>query len=143
MTARCFVDSNVLIYLLEGGEKASRASEVVGALFASNTCVVSPQVIGEVFVNVERISSRDEADELAADLAAAAFVQPLDAGTTSAARDISRRFALSYWDAQICAAAAASGASVLLSEDLQDGQVVAGVRIRNPFAHDFDLGDLA
>ena len=38
----------------------------------------------------------------------------------------------SFWDSLIIASAEAAGAVVLYSEDLQDGQQVAGLIIRNP-----------
>ncbi|MCC6165541.1 MAG: hypothetical protein IT182_19515 [Acidobacteria bacterium] len=41
---------------------------------------------------------------------------------------------LSFWDAMVVHAAAELGCQVLWPEDLNDGQVVDGVRIRNPFA---------
>jgi predicted nucleic acid-binding protein len=39
----------------------------------------------------------------------------------------------SFWDALIIEAALAGGAERLLTEDLQDGQVIDGLRIENPF----------
>jgi len=41
---------------------------------------------------------------------------------------------IGFWDALIVAAAAKSGAMRLLSEDLNLGQKIAGLRIENPFA---------
>jgi hypothetical protein len=41
---------------------------------------------------------------------------------------------IGFWDALIVAAAANSGATRLLSEDLNPGQKIAGLRIENPFA---------
>ena len=40
---------------------------------------------------------------------------------------------ISFYDALIVQAAAASGCVRVLSEDMQDGAVIAGVRIENPF----------
>ena len=47
--------------------------------------------------------------------------------------DICLRFGYSFWDSMIIEAAIKGGATVLISEDLQDGQVVSGVTIENPF----------
>jgi len=41
---------------------------------------------------------------------------------------------INFWDAMIVAAAIKSGATRILSEDLNPGQTIAGVRIENPFA---------
>jgi predicted nucleic acid-binding protein len=44
-----------------------------------------------------------------------------------------QRFQLSYWDAAIIEAARVAGCDEVLSEDLDDGQDYAGVRVTNPF----------
>jgi len=41
---------------------------------------------------------------------------------------------IGFWDALIIAAAAKSGAARVLSENLNSGQKIAGLRIENPFA---------
>ena len=40
---------------------------------------------------------------------------------------------LSFWDALVVVAAARTGATALYTEDLNHGQEILGVRIRNPF----------
>jgi len=40
---------------------------------------------------------------------------------------------MSFWDAMIVAAARQGGAAILLNEDLNHDQVIAGVRVQNPF----------
>ena len=50
------------------------------------------------------------------------------------AMSIRQRFSISYWDAAIIQAARALGCEVVLSEDLNDGQDYAGVRVENPFS---------
>ena len=44
-----------------------------------------------------------------------------------------KRTGLNFWDAMIVHAAAETGCDVLWTEDVNDGQLIAGVRIRNPF----------
>ena len=39
----------------------------------------------------------------------------------------------SFWDAMVVQAAAELGCDVLWTEDMNDGQLLRGVRIRNPF----------
>jgi len=50
-----------------------------------------------------------------------------------AAIDLHRLHGFSYWDSLILQCARQSGCSVLLSEDMQNGQIVDGVKIVNPF----------
>jgi predicted nucleic acid-binding protein len=49
---------------------------------------------------------------------------------------IGEAWMLSLWDSMIVAAAEQSAATELLTEDLNHGQIVAGIRIHNPFIPD-------
>ena len=48
---------------------------------------------------------------------------------------------IGFWDAMIVLAAAESACETLWTEDLNDGQVVRGVRICNPFTHPARFGE--
>jgi hypothetical protein len=50
------------------------------------------------------------------------------------AREIEQRYATSWWDAMIVAAAQLQDCSILLTEDFQEGMVFGTVAVRNPFA---------
>jgi hypothetical protein len=50
-----------------------------------------------------------------------------------AAIDLHRLHSISFWDALVVRSAVAAGCARVMSEDLQDGQVIDGVRIENPF----------
>jgi len=41
---------------------------------------------------------------------------------------------MQLWDCVVCAASIDAGAKVLLTEDMQDGRSVDGLRLINPFA---------
>lgn len=56
----------------------------------------------------------------------------VDYSATRAAVGLAGETRLSFWDALVVVAAR-SGASVLYSEDLNDGQEILGIRVRNPF----------
>ena len=47
--------------------------------------------------------------------------------------DLETRYQISFWDALVVHAAHISGAEVLYSEDLSDGQTYGSVRVVNPF----------
>jgi predicted nucleic acid-binding protein len=49
------------------------------------------------------------------------------------ALDLHRENSFSWWDSLIVSAAVQGGCDQLLSEDLQDGREISGIRIRNPF----------
>lgn len=49
------------------------------------------------------------------------------------ALDLASTYSLSHWDALVLKVAASSGCRTLLTENLQHGQTIDGVTIRNPF----------
>jgi predicted nucleic acid-binding protein len=53
--------------------------------------------------------------------------------TIEEAINISIASRLSFWDALIIASAGTANCSAVYSEDLNDGQIIRGVRIVNPF----------
>lgn len=136
MTA--FFDTNVLVYLFDSAspEKQGRARDVFSERAQRDEVVLSTQVLQEFYVTVTRKLapplSADEAERLVRDFAAFPVVST-DAPLVGAAIALSRRHQLSLWDAMIVVAARAGGATELLTEDLQHGQVLEGVRIVNPF----------
>lgn len=93
-------------------------------------------MLQEFYVNVTRKIPRPLDREVASEIVgryAAWRPIPGDHELLLAAFRLERRFALSFWDAMIAAAAIRSGAQILLTEDLQHGQSLDGVRIENPF----------
>jgi len=65
----------------------------------------------------------------------AAFpVQVNDLELFRAAAGLQGRFQISFWDANILAAAIALGCGIVFSEDLNAGRDYGGVRVVNPFA---------
>ena len=56
-----------------------------------------------------------------------------DGESILAAIEIHLRYNYSFWDSMIIESAIKSGALLLLSEDLSDGQIINGVTIKNPF----------
>ena len=58
---------------------------------------------------------------------------PLTDETHRLAIDISRRYGLRIYNGLILSAAKHAGCRVLYTEDLQDGQIIEGVLVRNPF----------
>ena len=97
----------------------------------------SAQVLQEFFVTVVRKASRplSAAEALEWIEEWAAFpCQAIDRELVQIAVALSQRFAISYWDAAILAAAEALGSHVVYSEDLNDGQQYGQVRVASPFS---------
>jgi predicted nucleic acid-binding protein len=133
---RRFLDTNVLVYAddLDAGAKRTRARKVLSDSIRTGEGVVSTQVLQEFFTIITR-KLGVEAD------AARRKVEPLgemhlvriELPMILDAIDLHRLHAISFWDALIVRAAAVAGCAVLLTEDLQDGRVLDGVRVENPF----------
>jgi predicted nucleic acid-binding protein len=98
---------------------------------------VSVQVLQEFFVTVTKKVPRPLTVEAAAsrirELAAWRVFTPT-ADDVLDAIGLHARVRIGFRDAMIVVAAAESGCDVLWTEDLNDGQLLRGVRIRNPFA---------
>lgn len=127
-----FIDSNVILYLLDDGAKADRAEAVL-----AGGGVVSVQVLNEVLVNCVRKAgmSLEEAGEFLAGIRRLCRVVDLTVEVHDAGRAVAARYGLSVYDAMIVGAALVAGCDRVLSEDMQDGLVVEGVlRVVNPFA---------
>jgi len=134
-----FVDTNVLVYAHDRSESRRQAvaQALLGALWRNRTGILSTQVLQEFYVVVTRKSDppmrRVAAREIVALYGEWPIVQ-LDVALILAASQLEERHGLSFWDALIVEAARRSGATVLLTEDLQSGREIGGVRIENPFA---------
>ena len=143
MSASTFVDSNVFLYAFAVGDvRHQTAVALLRRIRASGCVLISPQVVGEVYMNLRRDVGASESASHVADIRDVSVLHPLDEQTTDGAMYISERYGFDYWDSQIVAAALASGARYLLTEDLQDGQVIEGVTVVNPFRPGFDPGSL-
>lgn len=76
--------------------------------------------------------SPERAEARVRDLSRLPLVQ-VDPSLILAAIGRSRGLGFSFWDALIVEAALAGGANRLLTEDLQHGQEIEGLRVENPF----------
>ena len=139
MSARVFLDTNVLVYTFDSVavSKRDRARELVERSLADRTGFISFQVAQE-FLNV---ATRKFARPLGpAD--ARAYLErvlgPLCEVMSSVdlyrkALLCSERWGYGLYDALVIVSAIEGGARTLLTEDLQHGQLIEGLEIRNPF----------
>ena len=117
-------------------EKSTLAREILSDLWRTREGQLSTQVLQELYVNLTRklrvVIPRSKARALVGRYSR----WPVHAVTTHdilEAAELEQRQSLSFWDALIIVAAARSGADRILSEDLQHGRTIDGVRIENPF----------
>ena len=133
-----FIDTNVIVYAFCSDDpvKSPVAQHLLEELMSTNRLCLSTQVLQETFVTLTRKgdSSTSESFALEAlDNLAKFHLTIIDYRLIRHAAQLVARDSLSFWDALIIAAASASGASVLYSEDMQHGRHILGVEIRNPF----------
>jgi predicted nucleic acid-binding protein len=128
-----FFDSNVLLYLLSGDDaKADKAEDLI-----SQGGHISVQVLNEfASIAIRKLKmTHAEVREALAPIRAVCEVHPLTEETHDLGLQLSERHQLSFYDAVIAASALVAGCKTLLSEDMQDGQIIdRKLRIRNPFA---------
>jgi len=138
MSGKSFVDTNVLIYAhdADAGEKQRVAKAVLRELWSERAGVLSIQVLQEFYVSVTRKIPSPLSKDLARLVVTSYAIwcmetTPAEVATAFRIEDESQ---IGFWDALIVSSAAESGASRILSEDLNAGQRIAGVLIENPFA---------
>jgi predicted nucleic acid-binding protein len=137
MSDKTFVDTNVLIYAhdIDAKTKHEVAKKTLRELWSERSGVLSMQVLQEFYVNVTRkISSplSKGAARLVVNSYTIWCMETTPAEIASAFR-IEDESQIGFWDALILASAAKCGAVRILSEDLNAQQIIAGVRVENPF----------
>ena len=133
-----FVDTNVLIYAhdADSGLKRTQAQALVRALWESGAGRLSVQVLQEFFVNATRKLTTPVAHSSAREVVdsyGAWIGKPTSVRTVVRAIDLAALAQISFWDALIVASAEQDEATVIYSEDLNSGQVIAGIKVVNPF----------
>jgi predicted nucleic acid-binding protein len=129
-------DTNLLIYAVDPHfiDKRELAQKLIGAAVYAQACI-PVQVLAE-FLNVNRrkgkLSHTAAADQVSH------WQKTFETPQTTVAHlatghQLAEKYQLAYFDGLICAISAASGASILLTEDMHDGLVVDGLAIINPF----------
>ena len=137
MSARSFLDTNILVYTDDVSEprKQRQALELYSLHYARGHAVVSIQVLQEYFVATTRKLGVDPTiARRKVELFARMDVVVPQVDDILAASDLSRFYSLSFWDALIVRAALTANCSILYTENLQFGFKMNGLKILNPFA---------
>ncbi|KAA6455706.1 PIN domain-containing protein [Acidobacteria bacterium AB60] len=133
---RSFFDTNVLIYADDGAspDKQRKALDLIKKHLRGRTGAVSIQILQEYFVAAEKKLSVD-ADLIRRKVEVYSRFHVAEPRVTDilAAIDFHRLHRLSFWDALVLRMAKQAACTVLLTEDLNHGQIIDGLRIVNPF----------
>jgi predicted nucleic acid-binding protein len=137
VTARVFLDTNILVYAddLDAGPKRRVATELITKAIVDRNGVLSTQILQEFFVVATRkLGVKPEVARRKVELLSTLDVVRIQVGDVLEAIDLHRLHKLSFWDSLVLRCAIVAGCERLLSEDLQHGRIIGGVRIENPFA---------
>jgi predicted nucleic acid-binding protein len=131
VSAADFFDSNILLYIVSDDlPKKQRAAELL-----ATGGTISVQVLDE-FASVAMRKLGRSLNETRAklfDIREVCTVRVADIATHERGLDITERYKFSIYGSMLIAAALQAKCTTFYSEDLQHGQRIEGLTIRNPF----------
>lgn len=133
--SKIFIDTNILVYAVDSHDlnKKKKCRSLLKRLGPELRGVISTQVMQEFYVTATKKLGADPL--VVKDLLDAfgrfdtVIVTP---DTIKEAVDCSILNRLSLWDALIVVAAESAHCEKIWTEDLNDGQIIRGVRVENP-----------
>ena len=138
MSAKVFVDTNILVYARDSSEKDKQvvAKQWMAYLWENHCGRLSYQSCNEYYVvTTQRLVPGLSKEEARNDIRALKAWNPLSINQNVIENGwrIQDRYQFSWWDSLIVSAAQILECKYLLSEDLQHEQKIDGVMILNPF----------
>lgn len=133
--AQVFVDTNILVYAHDAraDQRHRQAQQRLRELAAGPIApAISAQVLHELYVNLVRLGAAPKAAREVVTAYTEWEVISNDALLACEGMTCAERWKISLWDALILAAAKRAGATILWSEDLNEGQDYDGVVVVNP-----------
>lgn len=137
MSAKIFLDTNILIYAIENEEQSLLKTRIARSLVAGTDWMISTQVLGEFY----RATTARQRTAPLTHKEAVAWVQlwkhnpvcSVEPCHVDLALEFCGRFMISYYDALIFSVARLAGCTTIYSEDLNAGQDYGGILVENPF----------
>src|SRR5215469_2410328 len=144
MSAFCFLDTNILLYLNdeEDVRKRAIASHLLLELSRSRSFAVSLQVLNEYYRVAISKPGQFERRSVYRDNVRRfrrACTAPYDADVIEAAWGLQDITNYAWWDLMIIASAIRAGCQYLLTEDMMHGHELGELTIVNPFFADLDF----
>jgi len=139
MNDRFFLDTNIFVYSFDRSapQKAKKAEQLIRKAMTTKKGVVSYQVVQEFFnVALKRFAHPMQLAE--AEQYLTTVFRPLlgvhsSAALYAEALRISSSAGLAWYDALIVCSAIQAGCDLIYTEDLQDGQKLGSLLVKNPF----------
>jgi len=136
MNDKIFLDTNILVYALDNKNPRKRdiAREVLRKLSKSKSATLSTQILQEYFVvATKKLGIEPLVAKKLINLFQNFEIIVPDLTLINTAIDTLILNKLSFWDSMVIVAAAQANCSAILTEDLNNGQIINGVKIVNPF----------
>jgi len=139
MSDKYFIDTNVFVYSFDQSQrtKQERSLQLIQSGLQTGLGIISTQVIQE-FLNMATrrfavpMKPEDSRAYLRLVLNPLCQVYP-DLSLFESSLDLQTETGYSFYDSLILSAAILSGCNFLFTEDMQDGQAIHGVLIKNPY----------
>ena len=134
---KVFFDTNILIYFVDERypKKQVIAKKLLERAVQDQNGIISTQSLQEFYnvVTTKLKCPKDKAKELVEMFSEIFQVKEISIPLILSAVDISIKTGFSFWDSLILSAANDTGCIIVFSEDMNDGQIVEGTKILNPF----------
>ncbi|MBK8814158.1 MAG: PIN domain-containing protein [Methylococcaceae bacterium] len=134
-----FMDTNIMVYhaIDQDPRKRDISSQLVNRAIVENCGIISYQVVQEC-VHVLLKDNKTPLPLTLLETYLRKVLLPLCLAHSTqqlylSALSVKTRYSFHWYDSLIVAAALETGCKVLYTEDLQDGQVIDGLVIKNPF----------
>lgn len=134
---RFSLDSNILVYAVDGRDARQDAALEILAAAARRPCVLTLQSLGEFFHAVTRkgiIPPREATGQVERWMTAFSDIATAGPAALRAAMEASASGRFGFWDAMLLATARDAGCAAVISEDMRDGATLDGVRVVGAFA---------
>jgi len=137
MRDRVFLDTNILVYLysVDEADKRDASFEFVNSF----DCITSIQALNEasnVWFRKHNLSKNEVVKYLDEIEAVCEDIMLVRRKTINLAMEIKDRYGYSFFDCLMLASAIEANCSLILTEDMQDGQIIDGtLKITSPFIH--------
>ena len=134
MSDKIFLDTNIFVYTQSSVE--TRKRNISTEIIENYDCQTSTQVLSEVSnVLTKKLNMPiHEVKQIISAINANCTISIVDYDTVQKALDLKERYAYSYYDSLILAAAIESDCSKIFSEDMSNKQIIENtLEIVNPF----------
>ena len=135
MPDKIFLDTNIIVYLYSADENDKR--DISCQFVNSSDCITSIQVMNEasnIWFNKYKLGKVEISKYLDEIEAVCEEIMLIRRKTINIALDIKERYGYSLYDCLMLASAIEVNCTIILTEDMQDGQKINGIlRIVNPF----------